>query len=74
LDRAHGASTVLLSLVAPAPARGSPVVMADPVFGQSARGRPRADYRSSDLDRTGLVFTPLAGSAAEAKACKGCSS
>jgi CHAT domain-containing protein len=28
-------------------------------------------YRSSDLDRSGLTFTPLAGTAAEAKALQG---
>jgi CHAT domain-containing protein len=31
----------LLSLTAPAPARGSPVVMADPDYGQSTSGPPR---------------------------------
>jgi CHAT domain-containing protein/Tfp pilus assembly protein PilF len=63
----------LLSLAAPAPARGSPVVMADPDYGQSTSGPPRdiGLYRSSDLDRSGLVFTPLAGTAAEAKALQG---
>jgi CHAT domain-containing protein len=63
----------LLSLAAPAPARGRPVVMADPDYGQSAI-RPPLDigsYRSGDLDRSGLVFTPLAGTAAEAKALQG---
>jgi CHAT domain-containing protein len=61
----------LLSLAAPAPAPGSPVVMADPAYDQSASGGPRPDYRSSDLDRSGLVFYPLAGTAAEAKALQG---
>ena len=63
----------LLSLAAPAPARGSPVVMADPDYGQSTSGPPPdiGSYRSGDLDRSGLVFTPLAGTAAEAKALQG---
>ena len=58
---------------APAPARGSPVVMADPAYGQSTSGPPPdiGAYRSGDLDRSGLVFTPLAGTAAEAKALQG---
>ncbi|MET4258253.1 CHAT domain-containing protein [Bradyrhizobium sp. S3.12.5] len=45
--------------------------MADP--DQSTSGPPRdiGLYRSSDLDRSGLVFTPLAGTAAEAKALQG---
>jgi CHAT domain-containing protein len=60
----------LLSLSAPEPARGGPVVMADPDYGQSTSGAPSnlASYRSSDLDRSGLVFTPLTGTAEEAKA------
>jgi CHAT domain-containing protein len=59
----------LLSL-APAPARGGPVVMADPAYGQSGGGPPLniGLYRSSDLDRSGLVFTSLPGTADEAKA------
>jgi CHAT domain-containing protein len=63
----------LLSLAAPAPARGSPVVMADPDYGPSTSGPPSnlASYRSSDLDRSGLVFTRLAGTAEEAKALQG---
>jgi CHAT domain-containing protein len=64
----------LLNLAAPpAPARGSPVVMADPDYGQSASGPPPdiGSYRSSDLDRSGLVFTPLAGTADEAKTLQG---
>jgi CHAT domain-containing protein len=63
----------LLSLSAPAPARSSPVVTADPDYGQSTSGPPSnlASYRSSDLDRSGLVFTPLAGTADEAKALQG---
>jgi CHAT domain-containing protein len=60
----------LLSLAAPAPARGRPAVMADPDYGQSASGPPLdiSSYRSGDLDRSGLVFTPLAGTAVEARA------
>jgi CHAT domain-containing protein len=63
----------LLSLGAPVPARGRPVVMADPAYGRSASGPPSniGSYRSSDLDRSGLVFTPLAGTADEAKALQG---
>jgi CHAT domain-containing protein/Tfp pilus assembly protein PilF len=62
----------LLSLAAPAPARGRPVVMADPAYDQSASGGPPHDlHRSSDLDRSGLVFYPLAGTAAEAEALQG---
>jgi CHAT domain-containing protein/Tfp pilus assembly protein PilF len=64
----------LLRLAAPpAPARGGPVVMADPAYGQSTSGPPSnlASYRSSDLDRSGLVFTPLSGTAGEAKALQG---
>ena len=47
----------LLSLATPAPPRGSPVVMADPAYGQSTSGPPLniGSYRSSDLDRSGLV-------------------
>jgi tetratricopeptide (TPR) repeat protein len=53
----------LLSLASPAPARGNPVVMADPAYGPSSSGPPRdlSLYRSSDLDRSGLEFTPLTG-------------
>jgi CHAT domain-containing protein/Tfp pilus assembly protein PilF len=63
----------LVSLATPAPARGSPVVMADPAYGPSASGPPLdiSLYRSSVLDRSGLVFTPLAGTADEAKALQG---
>jgi CHAT domain-containing protein len=62
----------LLSLEASAPARGRPVVMADPAYDQSAsEGPPRDLHRSGDLDRSGLVFTPLAGTAGEAKALQG---
>jgi CHAT domain-containing protein len=64
----------LLSLaVAPAPARGNPVEMAEPAYGPSTSGMPAdiGSYRSIDLDRSGLVFTPLAGTAAEAEALQG---
>ena len=63
----------LLTLAAPEPARGGPVVMADPDYGQSTSSPPSnlASYRSSDLDRSGLVFTPLAGTAGEAKSLQG---
>jgi CHAT domain len=46
------------------------LVMADPAYGQSTSRPPSnlASYRSSDLDRSGLVFTALAGTAGEAKA------
>src|SRR5262249_14967759 len=68
-----GRDLLSLAAPAPAPARGSPVVMADPAYGQSTSGPPRdiGLYRSGDLDRSGLVFTPLAGTAAEAKALQG---
>jgi hypothetical protein len=48
-------------------------MMADPAYGQSTSGPPPdiGAYRSGDLDRRGLVFTPLAGTAAEAKALQG---
>ena len=63
----------LLTLAAPEPARGTPVVMANPDYGQSTSGPPSnlASYRSSDLDRSGLVFTPLTGTADEANALRG---
>jgi len=64
----------LLSLVAaPAPERGVPVVMANPDYGQSTSGPPSnlASYRAVDLDRSGLVFTPLTGTAEEAGALQG---
>jgi CHAT domain-containing protein len=65
----------LMHLEAPAPARGSPVVMADPDYGPSNSGPPSdigsyrsSDSRSIDLERSGLVFKPLAGTAEEARA------
>jgi hypothetical protein len=47
--------------------------MANPDYGQSTSGPPSnlASYRSVDLDRSGLVFTPLTGTAEEAKALQG---
>jgi CHAT domain-containing protein/Tfp pilus assembly protein PilF len=62
----------LLRVAAPAPASGAPVVIADPDFGQSASWGPPRDISSypSDLDRSGLVFTPLAGTVDEAKALR----
>jgi hypothetical protein len=60
-------------MAAESPARGSDVVVADPNYGPSANGGVPVDSgpqpaRSGDLDRSGLVFTPLPGTAAEAKA------
>jgi CHAT domain-containing protein len=51
--------------------RGDAVVLADPDYGQPPSGGPPVDAdlkpsRSADLDRSGLVFTPLGGTAAEA--------
>jgi CHAT domain-containing protein len=56
-------------------ARGSAVVLADPAFDErSDKGpaveRPPLPARSADLDVSGLVFTPLAGTAAEANALR----
>jgi len=52
------------------PARGSTVVLADPAYGPSTSGMPSdiGSYRSIDLDSSGLVFTPLPGTADEARA------
>lgn len=63
----------LLTLAASTPAYSSPVVMANPDYGQSFSGPPAnlASYRSVDLDRGGLVFPPLTGTAEEAKALQG---
>lgn len=63
----------LLRIAAESPARSSAVIVADPNYGQSANGETPVDSglqpaRSIDLDRGGLVFTPLPGTAAEAKA------
>jgi len=63
----------LLRMTTESPPRGSAVVVADPAYGQSTGEVAVVDQsieptRSGDLDRSGLVFTPLAGTAAEAKA------
>ena len=63
----------LLRMAAASPARGNAVVVADPAYGESAGKVAAVDRsiepaRSGDLDRGGLVFTPLPGTAAEAKA------
>ena len=64
----------LLRMAVTAPARSGAVVMADPAYGQSQGTAAVIDQnikqlaRSKDLDRSGLVFSPLAGTAAEAKA------
>ena len=63
----------LLAMASPEPAHGGPVVMADPDYGQST-GLPSTDFdafrRSPDLDRSGLVFTQLTGTAEEAEALR----
>jgi CHAT domain-containing protein/Tfp pilus assembly protein PilF len=66
----------LLRLAAQSSARSSAVVMADPDYGKSETAGPPVETglklaRSADLDRSGLVFTPLEGTAAEAKALQG---
>jgi len=62
----------LLRMAAESPARGSAVVLADPNYGPIAGQAPVATAlqatRSGDLDGSGLVFTPLPGTAAEATA------
>lgn len=63
----------LLRMAAAAPARGNAMVVADPAYGVHASGKQPVDSglqaaRSSDLDRSGLMFKPLKGAAAEAKA------
>ena len=63
----------LLRMATESPARGSAVVVANPDYGPSASGGVPADSglqpaRSGDLDRSGLMFTPLPGTAAEATA------
>ena len=62
----------LLRFTAESPARGSAVVVANPAYGETTGQLPAVDpslkpARSGDLDRSGLVFTALAGTAAEAK-------
>jgi CHAT domain-containing protein len=62
----------LLTLATAAPARASPVVMADPAYGASPKAGPAAiASRSPELDRSGMVFEPLSGTAEEAKALQG---
>jgi CHAT domain-containing protein len=65
----------LLRLAAQSSARSSPVVMAAPDYGKSAAAGPLETglkpVRSADLDRSGLVFKPLEGTAAEASALQG---
>lgn len=63
----------LLRMAVEPPPRGTAVVLADPNYGHPSGWGPRDDaglepVRSADLDRSGLVFTPLPGTAAEAKA------
>jgi CHAT domain-containing protein/Tfp pilus assembly protein PilF len=63
----------LLRMAAELLPRGTAVVLADPNYGQPPSGGPSVDTgiepaRSADLDRSGLVFTPLPGTAAEAAA------
>ncbi|MCB1933817.1 MAG: tetratricopeptide repeat protein, partial [Candidatus Accumulibacter sp.] len=63
----------LLRMAVASLARGSAVMIADPAYGQSAGQVVAVDRsiqpsRSNDLDRSGLVFKPLAGTVAEAKA------
>lgn len=49
----------------------NPLLMADPAHGQSGPPLDISWYCSSGLDRSGLVFTPLAGTADEAQALQG---
>jgi CHAT domain-containing protein len=62
----------LLRVAVESPAKGAPVILANPNFGKYLSGAlPGAEStatRSTDLDRSGLQFAPLAGTAAEAKA------
>jgi CHAT domain-containing protein/Tfp pilus assembly protein PilF len=63
----------LLRMDTEPPPRGTAVVLANPNYGQPPSGGPPVDSgfeptRSADLDRSGLVFTPLPGTAAEATA------
>ena len=69
----------LLAMASPEPARGGPVVMANPDYGQSASLRQSTSLpsinsdafpRSPDLDRSGLDFKPLTGTAEEAEALR----
>jgi CHAT domain-containing protein len=63
----------LLRFASDSSSRSSAVVVVDPDYGHSASVVAKADTviqpsRSGDLDRSGLVFEPLPGTAAEAKA------
>jgi CHAT domain-containing protein/Tfp pilus assembly protein PilF len=63
----------LLRMAAEPAPRADTVMLADPSYGRSEHRGLLAEAglqptRSSDLDRSGLVFTPLPGSALEAKA------
>ncbi|NOU09180.1 MAG: CHAT domain-containing protein [Nitrospira sp.] len=63
----------LLRLVAQSPPESSAVVVADPNYGEGLSGGPTVETssrptRSADLDRSGLIFTPLPGTADEARA------
>ena len=65
----------LLQFVAESPSHSRAVVVADPDYGQSETMVAHADTavevsRSVDLDRGGLSFTPLPGTAAEADTLK----
>jgi CHAT domain-containing protein/Tfp pilus assembly protein PilF len=62
----------LLRMGAEPSPRGSSVILADPNYGTSASKEVPVDNslyptRSGDLDRSGLVFAPLPGTATEAK-------
>lgn len=61
----------LLHMTAESSARGGSVVVADPNYGASASGAPfdavLQPARSGDLDRSGLVFTPLPATGGEAR-------
>jgi CHAT domain-containing protein/Tfp pilus assembly protein PilF len=63
----------LLRMAPESPSRSRPMLVADPDYGPSASAEMPVDTRlpaarSNDLDRGGLVFTPLPGTTAEAKA------
>jgi CHAT domain-containing protein len=65
----------LLRFTSAGNARGDPVVVADPDFGQQSAVPGDTETtvdptRSGDLDRGGWVFEPLAGTAAEAHALR----
>jgi len=59
-----------LLTLASEPARGSAVVIANPDYGPGASSQQTvsSEHRSIDLDRSGLKFRPLPGTADEAKA------